>query len=1030
MAHGSVPLRKDCPATHRLLISAAPLALMLATASHANAQTLTGDTNPASAGTINAATQLRIGIGGVGTMTVNAGESVTNDTASIGHDLNGIGTATISGANATWTNSGDLLVGRLGNGTLFILDGGYVSSDTGFIGEDTGSQGAVTVSGEGSIWELLHDVVVGQFGDGALTIEDGGRVTGESAFVGASPSGNGQVMITGTDGANASTLALLYDLNIGDQGEGKLTVTDGGHLDIAGWLNVGRTNEGEIDLSDGATASAYIAIIGEEALGTATLSDLARLEVADQLVIGRSGTGILRIESGAKITSNQGYVGAEAGSSGTVTVTGTDSLWAMTGSSLTLGNHGIGVMTIEDGGTVSSSAPVYLGAGSAAARATLNVLGTLGARGMIETNGFQGGAGTAELILDGGVVRASASTADFFTTYGNLDVILGANGGFFDTANHAIGVAPELTGVGSLTKQGTGTLTLTGANSYAGGTIIQAGTLRLGNGGATGSITGDVANDGILAFNRSDLVTFAGAITGNGGVHQTGTGQTILVGDNSALLGGSRVSSGILSVNDRLGGSMDVVGGRLQGIGQVGTTTNQVGGTIAPGNSIGTLTIAGDYIGAGGTLEIETELGGDSSATDRLVITGNASGTTNLRVINVGGAGAQTSQGIRVVDIAGLSGGTFALLGDYVFEGDQAMVAGAYAYRLYQGGASTPADGHWYLRSSLIDATPLYQAGAPVYEAYLPVLLRLNDLETLQQRIGNRNWTLGPDADANTEGDGHAWGRVAGSTARFSPQTTTGAQYDLDTWQVQAGIDRTLRTGAEGDLIGTLYARYGNATGMVTSPHGAGEVAPSGYGLGGALTYYGSEGFYADMQGSLAWYDSTLRSAATRSALVSNTGALGYAMGIEAGQKITLTENWSVTPQAQFTYSGIDAASFTDAFGARIDTIHGQDLTLRVGISADYETELQDARNKTRRLHAYSIADLYYRALPSTSVDISGVALTSSQSSLWAGLGIGGTYSWGDARYALHGQGRISTSLENAVDNYILSGTVGLTAKF
>ncbi len=1124
--------RNYCLPLHQILLSAAPLALLLAATPQTAAQTLLGDTNPANAGAIDATTHLQIGVAGVGSMTINGGESVTNDGGSIGHQATGVGTVTVSDPNAIWTNladlaighegagtlnievggqvialrglvgvqlgstgtldisgesalwnstdlivgqsgtgtmtvldggransqtgfvgseltgigivtvSGrdgngqashwavveDLVVGDLGNGTLRIEDGGLVTSERGFIGRDIDSVGSVTVSGEDSLWELTQDVVVGQFGAGTLTIENGGHVTGESAFVGASPGSTGEVMIMGTDGTNASTLALQFDLNIGDQGQGKLTATNGGHVDVAGWLNVGRTNTGELILSNGATAEASIAIIGEEALGTATLSDRAHLEVDDQLVIGLSGTGVLRVESGATITSNQGYVGAEAGSSGNVTVSGEDSHWQMTDSNLTLGNNGIGVMTIEDGGRVSSSGAIYLGSGSAVARGTLNVLGTPGARGVIETSGFRGAFGTAELILDGGVVRASDSNSNFFSVYGSQQVVLDTNGGYFDTNNHDIGIAPVLTGAGALTKQGAGTLTLTGANNYGGGTVIEAGTLRLGDGGTTGSILGNVANDGILAFDRSDLVTFTGSISGTGGVHQIGSGHTILTQNNATLLGASRVTDGILSVNDTLGGTMEVVGGRLQGIGQVGTTTNQVGGTIAPGNSIGTLTIAGDYIGAGGTLEIETELGDDTSATDRLIINGNSSGNTNLRVINVGGTGAQTNEGIRIVQIGGLADGTFSLLGNYVFEGDQAVVGGAYAYRLYQGGTSTPADGHWYLRSSLINATPLYQAGAPVYESYAPVLLRLNELETLQQRIGNRNWTLGPAA--TSRGGGNAWGRMAGSTGRSSPQTSTSGTYSFDTWQVQAGIDRTLHNGAQGDLIGALYARYGNATGIVSSPHGAGDISSSGYGLGGTLTWYGSQGSYADLQGSLTWYDSTLRSATAQTTLASGAGALGYAMGLEAGHRIALDANWSVTPQAQITYSGMNTDPFTDVFGASIGRIDGRDLTLRVGISADYETEWQDRQNQTSRLHIYSIADLYYSALPSTTIELSGVSLTSTQSNIRGGLGIGGTYSWGDARYALHGQGRISTSLDNGQGSYILSGTVGLTAKY
>ncbi|MGO8658206.1 autotransporter outer membrane beta-barrel domain-containing protein, partial [Rhizobium ruizarguesonis] len=78
------------------------------------------------------------------------------------------------------------------------------------------------------------------------------------------------------------------------------------------------------------------------------------------------------------------------------------------------------------------------------------------------------------------------------------------------------------------------------------------------------------------------------------------------------------------------------------------------------------------------------------------------------------------------------SAGSFSLLGDYVFEGDQAVVAGAYAYRLYQGGVSNPADGDWYLRSAVL------APAVPLYEAYAGVLQSLNEFGTLRQRTGGR----------------------------------------------------------------------------------------------------------------------------------------------------------------------------------------------------------------------------------------------------------------------------------------------------
>ena len=74
---------------------------------------------------------------------------------------------------------------------------------------------------------------------------------------------------------------------------------------------------------------------------------------------------------------------------------------------------------------------------------------------------------------------------------------------------------------------------LTGANTYTGGTTINAGTLQIGDGGTGGSIVGDVVNNARLAFNRSDAYAFGGAISGTGSLQQSGTGTTVLTGANT-----------------------------------------------------------------------------------------------------------------------------------------------------------------------------------------------------------------------------------------------------------------------------------------------------------------------------------------------------------------------------------------------------------------------------------------------------------------------------------------------------------------
>ena len=90
-------------------------------------------------------------------------------------------------------------------------------------------------------------------------------------------------------------------------------------------------------------------------------------------------------------------------------------------------------------------------------------------------------------------------------------------------------------------------------------------------------------------------------------------------------------------------------------------------GLVAFGGSGGTtLSVAGNYVGHDGTLVVNTVLGDDHSKTDLLKIAGDTSGATNVQVINLGGAGAPTVNGIKLVDVSGQSNGKFSLLGDYV----------------------------------------------------------------------------------------------------------------------------------------------------------------------------------------------------------------------------------------------------------------------------------------------------------------------------------------------------------------------------
>jgi autotransporter-associated beta strand protein len=135
-----------------------------------------------------------------------------------------------------------------------------------------------------------------------------------------------------------------------------------------------------------------------------------------------------------------------------------------------------------------------------------------------------------------------------------------AGGGTLDTGGLAIVLTDPIgnNGPGTLTKAGQGSLTLLGNATYAGNTVLTAGTLQLGNGGGSGWILGDVVNSGLLSFNRSDSLTFPGAISGSGAVVQMGPGQLTLTGSNS-YGGGTTISAGTLMVGS--GGTLGILPG-------------------------------------------------------------------------------------------------------------------------------------------------------------------------------------------------------------------------------------------------------------------------------------------------------------------------------------------------------------------------------------------------------------------------------------------------------------------------------------
>jgi len=795
-----------------------------------------------------------------------------------------------------------------------------------------------------------------------------------------------------------------------------------------------------------------------------TPSGAPHWDVGGDLDVGAPGPGggTLTIEAGGTVSNADGAVGGNSGS-GLVTVTGAGSSWKNTGT-LNVGLFNSGTLQVDGGakvsgdnviiGVVAQGTAVVTGQGTTLDSATQITVGLANAgtlqiengASVTSTQGYIGAnsGGDGKVFVSGPesnwLVTTDGITVGNFGT-GSLTI---ENGGRV-RADGGIFLGNDSTVSGSLILQGTasarGVLETEGIGAGSGTAIvnINGGLLRATADNSDffqnfGTRTINIDGIGAIIDTNGHDIGISPRLVGVGDFIKTGAGMLTLSGMSSGYSGAAQVDDGTLAVNGLLGGSMLVnAAGRLAGTGQVGATTNS--GIIAPGygGAMGTLTIQGDYVSNGGRLEIEAALGGDSSPTSRLVVNGTTSGITHVAVINRGGVGGPTVEGIKIVDVTGASNGSFVLDGNYVFHGAPAVIAGAYAYRLYQGGVSTPADGDWYLRSALDDPgtpsgpsgsgnpnpTPLYQPGVPIYESYGANLQSLNTLSTLQQRVGNRTWSPGAD-----DGNG-IWGRTEGTHGRFNAAvSTTGLDQSIDTWKMQAGADRVLvDTDTGGRLVAGVNVSYGEANSQIRSVFGNGALKTEGYGLGATLTWYGLQGFYVDGQAQVSRYSSDLNSD-LRGTLGHDNGGRGEAFSIEAGKRISIGDELGITPQFQMAYSNVRFDRFVDPSEAVVSTDRGDSLKTRWGVAFDHQSAWEGGRAKI-----YGIANVSYEWLDGMSALVSNTLINHADERLWGELGLGASVNW-RKDITFYGELSGNTPFRDFGNSYILKGNVGLRAQF
>jgi outer membrane autotransporter protein len=550
----------------------------------------------------------------------------------------------------------------------------------------------------GGAGATAQNLGVGRSGPGALVIQPGGTLVTSLVAVGNFPGGVGTMTVTGATAnwLNAGSIV------IGGQGTGTLLIEGGGTVDSGG---------GSIGLSVGSTGT--VTVTGP---GSTWIS-----RISGGMNVGSFGTGSLTIANGGKVINLSidedpivSNIGNGPDSQGTVTVTGAGSSWSSSHGT-NIGNRGRGTLTIADGGIVIGPAVI---ANTVGAIGTLNI-----------------GAGAGDAATAPGAMTAQS-------------IVFGAGSGAINFNHTSAGYvfAPTISGNGTVTMLA-GTTIFTGDSTYTGRSIIHAGTLQLGDGGTTGSITGNVTNHGIFAINRLDAFSFDGVISGSGAFEQNGIGTTVLTGANT-YTGGTTLNAGIAQIAHdgnfgAPGGTLAFNGGTLRTTASLtttrATTLGAKGGTIETQSGVlthngtvsgsgalaktgpGTLVLGVNNSYTGGTvlkdgrinLGQSVALGSGTLAMNEGTTLGFASDGLNLSnaVVLIGTSDPVVDTGMFTQTLSGvISGGggltkngsgTLVLSGSNTYAGDTIVTAGG-----LRGGAAdafSPASAHTVAAGAMIE---------------------------------------------------------------------------------------------------------------------------------------------------------------------------------------------------------------------------------------------------------------------------------------------------------------------------------------
>lgn len=583
---------------------------------------------------------LSIGEAGAGSVRVEAGGKFNAVGATFGHLDGSAGTAKVTGANSSWVLSADLQIGKVGEGSLFVEHGGLVSNRHATVGT-VGDAGAsrVQVTGAGASWQNSGDLTVHS---GSLTVADGGVVSAKNGSFGLLAGSAAMLSLSGTGatlsltdnlwlGGDASTATLNLGkgavVNSGAQliiGKGGVINLNGGTLNTGWSLNAGQVN----------WISGTVNFLGSQASGSGILDHSVGLGDGMNMTVN----GDLFIQLGDGISLNGGQVQTQSlylqgelsvGSFSQLSVGtgGMSNTGALQLAGGTLSSTGSMVSTsylsghgkIDGAGGFSNTGLLRQAGGSlnlAAQGSNINtgIWEMLDGRGLVLSGGNLLNSG--EMRLNGDVISGSATLTNASTgTLSGRGVVTAAfqNDGRLVVDTGSFSVVSNFNNTGQV-------LLGSAAASLAGGTIANSGRI-LGQ----GQVSNAIVNTGTVGAVGGTL-TLEGSLTNNGLV-SAGLGGTVLV--NRGLASNA--------------GKIQLAGGAFDNNGKA--MTNEAGATINGFGSLsgGLLTNKGKVLLSGGNSTINSDV--LSTAASQIILSGNSNSTFYGTVDVQSGAELRVSTG-------------------------------------------------------------------------------------------------------------------------------------------------------------------------------------------------------------------------------------------------------------------------------------------------------------------------------------------------------------------------------------------------